>query len=107
MIELLRYQRQNGQEPFTEWSNTILDKVAAARIKVRLLQLQAGNFGDCESVGNGVIELRVHIGAGYRVYCGRHGQVIVILLCGGTKRSQAADIKLAKQFWSEWKQRQR
>ena len=68
--------------------------------------MQAGNFGDCEQVGGGVIELRVHIGAGYRVYCGRHGKAIVILLCGGDKGSQATDIKRAIELWSEWKGRQ-
>ena len=69
-------------------------------------QVQAGNFGDCEPVGEGVIELRVHVGAGYRVYCGRHGKAVVLLLCGGDKGSQSADIKRAKALWSEWKRRQ-
>ena len=68
--------------------------------------MQAGNFGDCEPVGEGVIELRVHVGAGYRVYCGRHGKAVVLLLCGGDKGSQSADIKRAKALWSEWKRRQ-
>ena len=53
-----------------------------------------------------MIELRIHVGAGYRVYCGRHGRAVVVLLCGGDKGSQAADIKRAKQWWSEWKERQ-
>jgi putative addiction module killer protein len=68
--------------------------------------MQAGNFGDCKSVGEGVIELRIHVGAGLRVYCGRYGKAIVLLLCGGDKSSQAADIKRAKALWSEWKWRQ-
>ncbi len=106
MIELFRYQREDGREPFTEWLDTMRDKVAQARIRIRLRQIQAGNFGDCESVGEGVMELRVHLGAGYRVYFGRHGKLIVILLCGGDKRSQAADIKQAKALWLEWKRRQ-
>jgi putative addiction module killer protein len=106
MIELLRYQRDDEREPFTEWLNTLRDKVAQARIRIRLLQIQAGNFGDCESIGEGVTELRVHVGAGYRVYFGRHGKSVVILLCGGDKRSQAADIKQAKALWMEWKRRQ-
>ena len=106
MIETLRYQREDGREPFTEWLNTVRDKVAQARIRVRLRQLQAGNFGDCVPVGEGVMELRVHVGAGYRVYCARHGKAIVLLLCGGDKSSQAADIKRAKDLWSEWKRRQ-
>ncbi|MBS1196716.1 MAG: addiction module killer protein [Proteobacteria bacterium] len=106
MIELLRYRRLDGREPFSEWLNGLRDKVAQARIRVRLRQIQAGNFGDCDPVGEGVIEMRVHVGAGYRVYCGRHGKSIVLLLCGGDKASQTADIKRAKELWSEWKRRQ-
>lgn len=106
MIELFRYQRDDGREPFTDWLNGLRDKLAQARIRVRLRQVQAGNFGDCDPVGEGVIELRVHVGAGYRVYCGRHGKTIVLLLCGGDKGSQVADIKRAKELWSEWKRRQ-
>jgi len=106
MIELLRYQREDGREPFTEWLNAVRDKVAQVRIRIRLRQVEAGNFGDSEPVGEGVIELRVHVGAGYRVYCGRHGKAVVLLLCGGDKRSQSADIKRAKELWSEWKRRQ-
>lgn len=107
MIEILRYQLEGGQEPFTGWLNTLRDKVAQARIRIRLRQLESGNFGDCEPVGEGVIELRVHIGAGYRVYCGRHGKAVVLLLCGGDKGSQKGDIKRAKELWMEWKGRQR
>jgi putative addiction module killer protein len=106
MIEVFRYQRDDGREPFSEWLNALRDKIAQARIRIRLRQLQAGSFGDCEPVGDGVIELRVHIGAGYRVYCGRHGKAVVLLLCGGDKSSQKADIKRAKGLWSEWKGRQ-
>jgi putative addiction module killer protein len=106
VIELLRYRREDGREPFTEWLEAVRDKVAQARIRVRLRQVQAGNFGDAEPVGEGVIELRIHVGAGYRVYCGRHGKSVVLLLCGGDKSSQAADIKRAKELWSEWKRRQ-
>jgi putative addiction module killer protein len=86
--------------------NGLRDKLAQARIRIRLRQVQAGNFGDSEPVGEGVIELRVHVGAGYRVYCGRHGKTVVLLLCGGDKSSQVADIKRAKELWSEWKRRQ-
>lgn len=82
------------------------DKQAQAKIRVRLKRLEAGIFGDCEPVGDGVLELREHLGAGYRVYFGRQGQSIVILLCGGSKKSQAADIKTAKDYWADWKRRQ-
>ncbi|RKP47454.1 type II toxin-antitoxin system RelE/ParE family toxin [Trinickia fusca] len=105
MIELLRYRSADGREPITEWLSAIRDKTAQARIRMRLRQVQAGNFGDCEPVGEGVIELRVHVGAGYRVYCGRHGKLIVLLLCGGDKSSQTADIKRAKEWWLKWKRR--
>jgi putative addiction module killer protein len=73
VIELLRYQREDGHEPFTEWLKTIRDKVAQARIRIRLRQAEAG--GDSDTVGEVVIELRIHIGAGYRVYCGRSSAI--------------------------------
>ncbi|WP_206956440.1 type II toxin-antitoxin system RelE/ParE family toxin [Trinickia acidisoli] len=106
MIEVVRYRSAGGREPFTEWLCSLRDKVAQARIRIRLRQVQTGNLGDCESVGEGVIELRVHIGAGYRLYCAHHGKAVVLLLSGGDKASQAGDIKRAKQLWSEWKRRQ-
>ena len=106
-MQLLRYQREDGREPFSEWLNGLRDKMAQARIRLRLRQVEAGNLGDCEPVGEGVLELRVHVGAGYRVYCGRHGKTVVLLLCGGDKASQARDIEQAKQLWMEWKRRQR
>lgn len=77
-----------------------------AKIRIRLKRLEAGMFGDCTSVGDGVLELREHLGAGHRVYFGRHGQAIVILLCGGTKKTQTSDIRTAKEYWADWKRRQ-
>ena len=106
MFELLRYRTEDGQEPFTEWLGSIREKEAQARIRVRLRRLEAGLFGDCEPVGEGVLELRDHYGAGWRVYFGRHGRSIVILLTGGTKRTQQRDIKMARDCWSDWKRRQ-
>lgn len=105
-MEILRYRRDDGREPFGDWLNALRDKVAQARIRVRLRQLEAGNFGDCEPVGEGVVELRVHVGAGYRVYCARYGTVVVLLLCGGDKASQPGDIRRAKEMWSDWKRSQ-
>ncbi|TAG00990.1 MAG: type II toxin-antitoxin system RelE/ParE family toxin [Betaproteobacteria bacterium] len=105
MINLVRYQQPNGDEPLSDWLNGVRDKIAQARIRIRLRQVEAGNFGDCELVGEGVSELRVHVGAGYRVYFGRHGQTVVVLLCGGDKRTQTNDIKRAKLFWADWKGR--
>jgi len=106
MIEVFRYQTGDGKEPLTEWLQSLRDKQAQAKVRVRLKRLEAEIFGDCESVGDGVLELREHLGAGYRVYFGRQGQTIVILLCGGTKKTQSADIKTAKEYWVDWKRRQ-
>jgi len=106
MIEIFRYQLVDGKEPVTDWLQSLKDKQAQAKIRVRIKRLESGNFGDCDPVGGGVQELREHLGAGYRVYFGRHGQTVVILLCGGSKKSQAADIKTAKEYWEDWKRRQ-
>jgi len=105
-MDVFRYQTANGQEPVTEWLRSMRDKQAQAKLRIRLKRLEAGTFGDCESVGDGVLELREHQGAGHRVYFGRHGQSIVILLCGGSKKTQTTDIKTAKDFWADWKRRQ-
>ena len=107
MVEVFRYQTESGNEPVTDWLLSLRDKQAQAKIRVRIKRLEAGNFGDCHPVGAGVNELREHLGVGYRVYFGRHGQTVVILLCGGSKKSQAADIKAAKAYWEDWKRRQR
>jgi len=106
VIELVYYQQENGHNPFTEWLSTLRDKMAKARIASRLRQVELGNFGDSKPVGEGVTELRIDVGAGYRVYCGRHGRCMVILLCGGDKDSQSKDIARAKVLWAEWKRRQ-
>jgi putative addiction module killer protein len=105
-MELVRYRREDGEEPFTEWLLALQDRRAQARVRVRLLRIEAGNFGDSKAVGDGVSELRIHEGAGYRVYFGRHGRTVVVLLCGGDKSTQAADIERAKAMWAEWKRRQ-
>jgi putative addiction module killer protein len=105
VFELVRYQHEDGREPFTEWFRGLRDGVAKIRIAARLRQIQSGNLGDCKSVGEGVTELRIHVGAGYRVYCGLHGKRWVILLCAGDKSSQPKDILKAKELWIEWKRR--
>ncbi|MBI5121186.1 MAG: type II toxin-antitoxin system RelE/ParE family toxin [Rhodospirillales bacterium] len=105
MIEVFRYQTDSGKEPFTEWVRSLRDKKTQAKIYMRLKRLELGLFGDCEPVGDGVLELREHFGPGYRVYCARHGKVIVILLNGGSKKGQSADIATAKLYWADWKAR--
>jgi putative addiction module killer protein len=106
VIEIVHYQDGAGRIPFQEWMERIRDKLAKARIVARIDRLEKGNLGDVRSVGEGVLEMRVHVGAGYRVYCGRYGQHWIVLLCGGDKSSQAKDIDRAKTYWTEWKRRQ-
>lgn len=106
MFEIVHYQYEDGSFPFQSWMEGMRDKMAKARITMRLRQLEQGNLGDAKSVGEGVLELRIHIGAGYRVYCGRHGQHWIVLLCGGDKSSQNHDILRAQSYWADWKRRQ-
>jgi putative addiction module killer protein len=88
MLELLRYQLENGDVPVTLWLKSMRDARAKAQIQIRFKRVEAGNFGDHKSVGEGVCELRVDIGAGYRIYYGQHGKTLVVLLCGGDKAKQ-------------------
>ncbi len=93
---------KNGKEPFTQWLYGLKDIMGRKRILIRITRLEHGNFGDCESVGEGVSELRMFFGAGYRVYFGEDAENIVVLLCGGDKGSQQQDIKKAKAYWREY-----
>ena len=103
-IELQYYRTPNGKQPFTEWFESIRDKNTQNRIDKRLERLEDENFGDCQPVGGGVFELRLHFGPGYRIYFGQIGNSFVLLLCGGNKASQARDIELAKSYWREYKE---
>ena len=85
---LLIYQTPSGKSPFSDWLSGMKDSKARAVIRARLERIQLGNFGDCKSVGDGVSELRIPYGPGYRVYFGRQGETIVVLLCGGNKGTQ-------------------
>ena len=104
--ELQFYQTSNGREPFTEWFESIQNQETRDRIQKRLDRLALGNFGDCRTVGGGVFELRIHFGAGYRVYFGELDNTIVLLLCGGDKSSQTRDIERARNYWLEYKETQ-
>jgi putative addiction module killer protein len=96
------YATPEGKEPFTDWLNQLRDVMARKRILVRVSRLQRGNYGDCKSIGEGVSELRMFFGSGYRVYFGERGNDLVILLCGGDKSSQSKDIEKAKKYWQEY-----
>ncbi|MDM9628895.1 type II toxin-antitoxin system RelE/ParE family toxin [Rhizobium sp. S152] len=87
---------------FQKWQKRLRDGRAKAIIALRLQRLAAGLVGDAEPVGEGISELRIHYGPGYRIYFKRRGEVIIILLCGGSKSTQEADIRIAKRIASEW-----
>ena len=89
-------------ETFRKWRTKLRDQRARAAIASRLDRLAYGHAGDVEPIGNGISELKIHYGPGYRVYFCKAGDTIVILLCGGDKGSQARDIKTAKRLAGEW-----
>lgn len=99
MIEIRKYRLSDGLAPFDRWIAKLKDGRAKARILVQLDRLRHGLPGDWKSVGEGIFELRIFEGKGYRVYFAREGKSIVILLCGGDKATQGRDIELAKAYW--------
>ena len=101
--EVRVYSRSDGSEPFTEWMRGLRDGAARNRIRQRIARVRLGNCGDARSIGEGVFELRIHLGPGYRVYFGREGERVVILLCGGDKGSQARDSERAREFWRDYR----
>lgn len=102
---ILRYLTETGKDVFGEWLEGLHDPRAAARIIVRIDRLAAGNSGDCKRLRDGVWELRVDWGPGYRVYYAMAGRMCVLLLCGGDKRKQAADIRRAVAYWKDYRKR--
>lgn len=107
MNEIWHYLTASGKNVFSEWLDALDDEVAAARIASRINRLAVGNLGDCKPVGRGVWELRIDWGSGYRVYYAMAGKSVVLLLCGGDKRGQAADIRRAQLYWDDFKARNR
>ncbi len=104
-IELFEYLTETGQNPFREWLEGLKDRQGRAKIRVRLNRIRLGNFGDCKGVGGGVSELRIPYGPGYRVYFGHRENTVVILLCGGDKKTQSRDIAQAQAYWNEYLRR--
>jgi putative addiction module killer protein len=104
VIELRFYLASDGKSPFEQWF-TELDAAAAAKVSVALARLEQGNLSNTKGAGEGVLEYRIDWGPGYRVYFGRDGEVLVILLTGGTKKRQQRDIDTAKALWSDYKRR--
>ena len=105
-VEVRYYVALGGLQPFAEWFAD-LDPVARAKVTRALARLEQGNFSNVKPVGEGVIEYRIDFGPGYRVYFGRDGEALVILLMGGTKKRQQRDIDAAHAYWQDYKQRKR
>jgi putative addiction module killer protein len=104
VLELRYYLAGDGKSPFEQWYS-VLDTAAGAKVAVALARLEQGNLSNVKPVGEGVLEYRIDWGPGYRVYFGRDGEVLVILLTGGTKKRQQRDIDTAKALWTDYKRR--
>ena len=102
---VLIYEDVNGKAPYSEWLKALRDRRAAAKIDIRIERIKLGNLGFWTSVGEGVGELKIDYGPGYRVYFGQIGTKVIVLLCGGDKKTQAKDIANAKEFWRDFGER--
>lgn len=106
MIEVLEYQDQKGESPFAGWFKG-LEPASAAKVTVAVKRIEMGNLSNAKSLGGGVFEYRLHTGPGYRIYFGQDGGTLMVVLGGGTKRRQQADIAKARDLWSEYRQRKK
>ena len=97
--QLIYYVAESGKLPFRDWFGSLNDFKTQAVIEARLTRLRVGNFGKCEPVGLGVLELKIDYGPGYRIYFARAGRQVVLLLWGGDKSTQRKDIRKAHQYW--------
>jgi len=105
MHEIRHYLTPEGKDPVLEWLKHLRDPLAKIHIIKRLNRLEQGNFGDHRFCRDGVWELRVDTGAGYRLYYAQAGTQILLLLCGGDKRTQDTDISRAVRCWQDWQRR--
>ena len=106
-FEVLDYLSDDGKDPYMQWLAELTDRQARARILVRVQRMAAGNFGDCKPIQEGVWELRIDWGPGYRVYYAQAGKRLILLLVGGDKRKQQADITAALAYWNDWQHRRK
>ena len=105
MYDIRHYLSRDGKDLFAEWVRRLRDPVAKAQVARRINRVEQGNFGDHRFCRDGVWELRMDIGPGYRVYYAQSGSRIILLLCAGDKRTQDADIDRAVQYWHDWQRR--
>lgn len=96
------YTDKAGKELFTKWLDSLQDASTRRRIIARLRRLEQGNYGDCKHLNDGIFELRLFFGPGYRIYFGEDGDTLVVLLCGGDKGNQDKDIQTAISYWKEY-----
>lgn len=96
------YRTQDGEQPFTEWLDSLKDNLGRYRIKERLDRVALGNLGDHKRISDGISELRLDFGPGYRIYFGEEDGKILLLLCGGDKSTQKKDIKKAISYWQDY-----
>jgi putative addiction module killer protein len=106
MLTVREFLERDGSSPFARWFAN-LDAIAAAKITTAVLRLESGNFSNVKGVGAGVFEYRIDFGPGYRIYFGKDGDTLVILLAGGTKKGQDRDIATAHARWQNYKKRKR
>jgi putative addiction module killer protein len=105
VIEIRRYVTRTGKDAIGDWLAGLKDIRARAKIAVRIARVAAGNFGDSKQLSQGLYELRIDFGPGYRVYYGMLGRTCVLLLCGGDKGKQSADIERAHTYWNDYLER--
>ncbi len=106
MIKVREYTDPAGRSPFEKWFAG-LEARAAAKVTVALARLEQGNRSNVNGLGGGLLELRIDFGPGYRIYFGKDGERLVILLGGGTKKRQSADIETARRLWQDYKTRKK
>ena len=104
--EITSYGTSDGKFPFDEWLDSVRDRNVRFRIKSRLDRVQQGNLGEIKSVGEGVFELRINYGPGYRVYFGQFGLTIVVILVAGNKSTKEQDIRQAIVYWKDYERRE-
>ncbi|MFZ4538972.1 type II toxin-antitoxin system RelE/ParE family toxin [Propionivibrio sp.] len=106
MYEIKHYLTpDNERDLYVDWLGKLRDTTAKISVVRRVTRVEQGNFGDHEFCRDGVWELRIDVGAGYRVYYAVAGKQVVLLLCGGDKRTQTADINRACEYWQDWQRR--
>lgn len=105
MYKIDHYLLENGTDPFCEWLAELKDIKARAKINVKIDRLSMGNFSSSKPLGEGISELKIDYGPGYRVYYGQSGNFVILLLCGGDKGTQKKDIEIAKEYWIDFKRR--